>query len=998
MGGKTQNGFAPFVLLVLLLILFRAIPELYEHPLPHVPRKALIRHFSVSRLSDKELATLSAFQELPSVDSLRRHWIIEKHKPLRAALMKLVNQRLLYTLIDPAEPQDLPQDLVPQIARALANFKQEPVHQRRLAFLSALAPEERWQTLAGEFFLFRADTLLEADNYADARESFLHALRYFQSLGDDSRAATAAFWIGYVDYLTDRYSDSLPMLQYALQVAQKTGHAYREQRCLHRIGVVYKELREYDAAERFLHEAAEKARALHDRYNEARARSTLATTFEASGMVFLAQEMLNESLKIYEDRNAAYDEGLTHRRLGFTYENLGQYQRAQEHHEISLDIFRRIGRPLGQIDQLINLGHLFGGMGNYPRALDYFESALAIAQGHDIPLQIAICHANFGAVLTRMGQFESAFEHLELALDYTSDKDHRARRAEFYQAIGEARLTQGELSKAAAAFLRAMKINKEHDFDLGLINNHLGLARIFLERADLEKARDHFEQALEMALTGNYYSFIRRSYYGLGLVHNRAGRHKTALRNFLAAIDIIEVERSRIRELESRVEYFASRQEVYNAACLTYLVHLNDKRRALQLAEQAKARAFLDLIQGGVTVQEPQQPRRRSLAVIPSEALQIPSVEAIQKLLSREDLLIEYRVLDEQVLIWCVERHSVETYRVHVPKDSLRNLVGRYRALSGADSSELRDRLGGAQAQSEFEAVMQVARRLSNILLKAVWPAARAKNQIYFIPDDLLHYVPFAALSQPSDSSRFLIEAFPMATAASASVLYHALSQEKAPLRRAPAALVVADPFGDLAATRAMSASILAKYPGSKLLLGRSAVKDSVRAALQTGRELLHFGTHISLNEESPLYSTIHLAEAAADARAAATAFEEPSPNLRTFEVFNLDLRMTRLVVLSGCESGLGRLVKGEGLVGLPRAFMHAGTPSLVTTLWKISEDATSRLMTRFYATLDLARTNYAAALRQAQLETIKEMRRDEFYQYPHPFFWAAFIAVGKSY
>ena len=107
---------------------------------------------------------------------------------------------------------------------------------------------------------------------------------------------------------------------------------------------------------------------------------------------------------------------------------------------------------------------------------------------------------------------------------------------------------------------------------------------------------------------------------------------------------------------------------------------------------------------------------------------------------------------------------------------------------------------------------------------------------------------------------------------------------------------------------------------------------------------------------------------------------------LEVRKIFGLDLH-ARLVVLSACETGLGQLSRGDELVGLQRAFLYAGTPAVVTTLWKVDDQASYFLMHEFYE--NLGRLKVAEALRQAQLTSVKD--------FPHPFFWAAYTLVGGN-
>ena len=106
---------------------------------------------------------------------------------------------------------------------------------------------------------------------------------------------------------------------------------------------------------------------------------------------------------------------------------------------------------------------------------------------------------------------------------------------------------------------------------------------------------------------------------------------------------------------------------------------------------------------------------------------------------------------------------------------------------------------------------------------------------------------------------------------------------------------------------------------------------------------------------------------------------------LKVGEIFSLDLK-TNMVVLSACETGLGKLSGGDEIVGITRAFIYAGTPSIVTTLWKVNDRASYELMREFYQHLKTGKKS--EALRQAQLKTMKE--------FPEPFYWAAYQLTGE--
>ena len=160
-----------------------------------------------------------------------------------------------------------------------------------------------------------------------------------------------------------------------------------------------------------------------------------------------------------------------------------------------------------------------------------------------------------------------------------------------------------------------------------------------------------------------------------------------------------------------------------------------------------------------------------------------------------------------------------------------------------------------------------------------------------------------------------------------------------------------------------------------------------VRFAAATSPELgryryVHFATHGYIDSERPGLSALVLSLVDKDGR--------PQDGfLRANEIYNLSLP-AELVVLSACQSGLGKEVRGEGLIGLTRGFMYAGTPRVVVSLWNVNDRATSELMARFYTRMLKGGERPAAALRRAQVEMLEGGR------WASPYYWAAFTLQGE--
>jgi len=259
-------------------------------------------------------------------------------------------------------------------------------------------------------------------------------------------------------------------------------------------------------------------------------------------------------------------------------------------------------------------------------------------------------------------------------------------------------------------------------------------------------------------------------------------------------------------------------------------------------------------------------------------------------------------------------------------------------------------------------------------LYRRLLEPARAEilgSRLVIVPHGALHYLPFTALR--SSSGKWVVEDFAVSTLPSASVLRYLTDKGVGASGRA---LVVGNP--DLGADLALSWAerearmVGQREPGATVLVRADATEVEVKKVLESVG-LVHFATHGELNENDPLSSAVLLVPGGGE-----------DGRLEVREVFGLDLH-ARLVVLSACETGLGKLSRGDELMGLQRAFLYAGTPAVVTTLWKVDDRASYELIRAFYNRL--AGAGPVEALRQAQIEAMAT--------FPHPYSWAAFGLSG---
>jgi len=310
-------------------------------------------------------------------------------------------------------------------------------------------------------------------------------------------------------------------------------------------------------------------------------------------------------------------------------------------------------------------------------------------------------------------------------------------------------------------------------------------------------------------------------------------------------------------------------------------------------------------------------------------------------------------------------------------------------------------------------------RSVSGLLLRPIAAYTAGAQQLYVVPDDVLNLVPFGAL--PAEDGRYLLgETDVSYLASSRDVLKFGMS----PAAREQTLIVAAPAFGPpQAAGRSGSGFAFAPLPGtakegkavsslipqSRFATGAAATGSLIRNV--HGPAALHLATHAffvgprqaaaesaeearglnmpdrMVRDTSPL---LRAGIALARANAGKVGSNQEDGLLTALEAASLDLHGTKLVVLSGCETGLGEVRAGDGVHGFRRALAIAGAETLVLTLWRIDDASTAELMTDYYRGLQQG-AGREAALRSAQLSMLRRPARR------HPFYWAAFVLAGDT-
>jgi CHAT domain-containing protein/tetratricopeptide (TPR) repeat protein len=883
-----------------------------------------------------------------------------------------------------------------------------------------------------------------------ALEKLNEALPISQAIGDRSGEAVTLHNIGAVYDAMGERQKALEKYNEALPIRRAVGDRSGEATTLNNIGLIYDAMGERQKALEKYNEALPIRRAVGDRRGEAVTLNNIGLVYDAMGERQKALEKYNEALPIRRAVGDRSGEAVTLNNIGTVYRSLGERQKALEKYNESLLIRRAAGDRRGEAVILNNIGQVHEALGEPQKALEKYNEALPIRRAVGDRSGEATTLHNIGAVYDAMGERQKALEKYNEALPIRRAVGDRRGEAVTLNNIGTVYRSLGEMEKALEKYNEALPMTRDVGDRNGEAYTLLGIARVEQKRGDLSQARQTVEQAISLveSLRTNIVgqelraSFLasRREFFET-YIDVLMQMHK---QNTAAAFDAVALavsERARARSLlelleESRADIRQgvdgslldrerSLQQRLNARAAEQARLLNRKHTPEQADAIAKEIAAItaeyEEVQTQIRTRSP-----RYAALTQPQPLGLAEIQ--QQALDEDTLLLEYALGEKRSYLWLVSQRSIDSYELP-PRAEIEAAARRVYELLTVRPKRW------APPDPQFIAQ---AKALSGMLLGPVAPQLGGKRLVVVAPG-ALSYLPFAALPAPEDEKRPagdyepLIAKHEVVSIPSASVLSIIRREVAGRQRAAKSVAVLADPVfeeddprldeaksgnssGKTPATRAADAELSdlarairtmnfsdVRYGFVRLPFSRQEA-DSIFALTPKGtglkatdfnasrdmaksRELgeyriLHFATHGLLNSERPELSG--LVFSLLDRKG-----KQQDGFLRLHEIYNLQLNAD-LVVLSACETGLGKEIKGEGLIGLTRGFMYSGAPRVVASLWNVDDFATAELMKLFYQRMFKDSMPAGAALRAAQLELSGQKR------WASPYFWAGFALHGE--
>ena len=837
----------------------------------------------------------------------------------------------------------------------------------------------------------KANTFQAMGRYADARNTYLEALKISEKL---STPISSAKIIGSLGTLCVRTSDLKKAKEYlskAVVIFKNNNDKYNLAITIGNLGEAYLKGGEYYKALKSFQEAIRLAQELRD------IRST-ALYYTGMGAVYLKLGNKERSLAIHSEAEKIYRELQSKHYLGEFYANFAgvyydfdDFKTAELYDKKAIDLFTELNEPWSLFQVYSNLFVTSWARNDLKKMNSAFQSIKKLSLEMKDPFVTAECNLLDGVLLNKKGKSIQARQKL----------------------------------------LEALEVQKNYNQNAAWVNYELGIS--YKIEKDYEKALNYFEEALKiiekerqaLRLSGEATGFLarNRSYYDeyietLYLYYT--DKRKTSIKDDLFSIiekikernfadSLIEshasLERHISKELRDKELNILGKISRYNTE-----VNYAETEEQLQNALQHRNGAEQELEELKLEIRS-KNPAYAKL-VYPESA----GTNQLKKLVNAQGTtLVSYFIQGKYLYTFCLTNRDIQVWRT----EDAGNVNRQTKLLLDLMKTPDPSKAGNLKA---------TASSLYRKLLLPVQNAGELGKQLIIIPDEILYYLPFEVLIKPN--GKYVVEEHNIIYGPSATSLMLLNPPKKAFKNEFfamanPAATQPDnpdDPDSELLSTERGFDTITMKTPlpytedevknisslfdaGScKSFIGKDAKEEVVKNTDLTEYRFLHFATHGVFDEDNPYRSGLLL-----------SIDDDPQEDglLQYREIYNLKTE-SELVVLSACKTGMGKVVKGDGLIGISRGFLVSGAGSVVVSLWNVSDVSTAFMMSEFYKNIIVRKMPKSEALRQAKITLIRMKtgavssergvagitagrKTTQAAGFSHPYFWGAFIIIGGA-
>jgi CHAT domain-containing protein/tetratricopeptide (TPR) repeat protein len=867
------------------------------------------------------------------------------------------------------------------------------------------------------------------DRMGDKQQGLAHfflALPILREIGERRTEGMVLSNIGLSYSSIGEPQKALDYHEQALKLKRELGDKLEQAITLNNLGLTYVSVSEMQKALDCYAQSLALAREIGDRESEAVTLVNLGQAYRDLGDAPRALDYYSQALPVTRAVKDRFAEAVAIHSIGVVYMSLGEQQKALEHFLQALPAFRKLGVRDYETTALVNIGRAYASLGEAEKALEFYNQGLELSRSLDDRQSLTMCLHSLGELYyERLHDPQKALDYFNQSLAVSRAMEGRAYEAETLLGVAKVERDRGNFVDARSAIERALAIVESVRSDV---------ASQRLRTSFFESKQQYYDFYIDLLM--RQHQLDPTEQYDVLAFQTRERARARSLAEMLSesgakitqgvAPALLDRERKLRQRLNTRTE-----QQI------RLLSSKSDDRQVAALRKEID-----DLV---LQYQEVEDQIRATSPRYAALAQPMPlSLEETRQLLDTDTVLLVYALGEKNSYLWAITTTDLKSYTLPPRREieaSARNVYQLLTARNIRKRFETIDERNKRVAKADADYV-QSSLSLSRILLGQIASHLR-KKRLLIVGDGVLQYIPFASLPLPAgpkanQSFVPLIaehEIVNLPSVLSLSVLRRELAGRK------PAAkllAVLADPVfektdervrgvGDdkennglsiktaepgnrrsrledlvtstrevddtdgalrirrLPYTRREAEAISALVPGSQL---EKALDFDANRKLATSDELagyryIHFATHGLLNNSHPELSGLVLS-------LIDRSGVEQDGFLRAYEIYDLKLP-AELVVLSACRTGLGKEIKGEGIVGLTRGFMYAGAARVLVSLWDVSDEASAELMTQFYRKmLGKERLRPSEALRAAQVQVLSNKR------WRAPYYWSAFVLQGE--
>jgi CHAT domain-containing protein/tetratricopeptide (TPR) repeat protein len=880
----------------------------------------------------------------------------------------------------------------------------------------ATATDRAWAAADRAFYEARAIDA-QPESFREAVAKYERSALLYQEVGDRWRQAYALFRLARVHYDHGRPQEARELFSRSERIFRDLKDLKFQCLALTEIGTCAKDLADFDAAAASYRSALALARQTGLLREQAVVLHNQGNLFQLQGFSWQALGAYREAQVLWQRQPgdaARKGEAKTLTGIGWVYFATGDWQRAIDAHTQALRMSNRFSKELGpRAVSLTQIGAAWLQI-DPRRALPFLERARKLQQEQEAASAAdrATTFNDLGLTFRRLERYREAQQAYRRALELYRSPPDLASQAVTWNNLGWISVYLNQPQEASKCFEQGLRLARQTHNPMTESRALLGMADAERERGNVNLAQLRAEESLRIVETLRsavirpdlQTSFLddNENAYGL-LIRILMERHRQQPGSGydLQALSRSEQARARVlldalresHELRAALKADRSPERLTRRRQLLAEIGVADAQRRRPDATPSEVAAtetrlseLLDRLSELDT-----QVRHRSLRSNSPEPPSVSVAEQARKLLDRDTILLEYRLGKPHSHLWAISSDAMQSFELPAREALEPLLLSVYSHFAGGGS--------GPADREPLE--------LSRLLLGPVVHQLRGKR-LLISATGLLQYIPFAALPDPSGSHEPLLLHHEISYVPSLAVLAELRGRAAArPPSPEPLALL-ADPVFDSSDERMAEGAalplasdwkdvFLPRLPGSQTeataiaslmppgrafqALGFEASRDLVTSGRLSRYRILHFATHGVQRTDRLELSALVLSR-----------FDrQGSPRdgyLRASDIAALDLPAD-LVVLSACETALGRTSPGEGLVGLPQAFLIAGAQRVLVSLWKVEDESTAALMKDFYRRLLAEGEAPARALHEAQLAVRAQP------QWHSPRYWAGFVLQG---